>query len=293
MSANTDALTEINLDDLVASFGWQDRPLLTRPLRRLFQRPARAFAAHMVEFDSAMGRLGLPEAARLTQRRYVREVQVFSEHPLPGGPFLALANHPGMTDALSLFAALNRKDLKIIALDRPLFNSLPHTSERLFCVRKDDSASRTSLVRQVSTHLRNGGAALTFPAGHIEPDPDVHEGAIESLQTWTDSVGVFIRMAPETAVVPVLVRGVIWHKAARHPLLFIKRTREERDKLAATLQLLAHVIWQAKPVTVRVQIGRPITAKGLGTTDPRAIHQAVLAEMKRLLGRLPDPGRDG
>lgn len=282
MSANTDALTEINLDELVASFGWQDRPLLRRPLRRLFLKPAQVFARHMEEFDSAMGRLGLPEAARLAQRRYVRDVRIFREGPLPRGPFLALANHPGMTDTLSLFAALNRPDLKVIALDRPFLNRLPHTSERLFYVRENDLASRTSLVRRVSTHLRNGGAALTFPAGHIEPDPDVHEGALESLQTWTDSVGVFIRMAPETAVVPVLVRGVVWEKAARHPLLFFKRTREEREKLAATFQLLAHVIWDVKPVTVRVQIGRPITAKALGSTDSAAIHEAVLAEMTRL-----------
>jgi hypothetical protein len=282
MLANTDELTEINLDELVASLGWENRPLLRAPLRRLFFRPARAFARQMVEFDSAMGRLGLPEAARRTQRLYVQDVQVSSENPLPRGPFLALANHPGMTDTLSLFAALDRRDLKVIALDRPFLTSLPHTSERLFYVRKGDPASRRSLVRQVSTHLRTGGAALTFPAGHIEPDPDVHEGALESLTTWTDSVGVFIRMAPETAVIPVLVRGVVWQKAARHPLLLIKRTREERERLAATFQLLAHVMWQIRPVTVRVLIGRPITAKDLGTTDSHIIHQAVLAEMRRL-----------
>ena len=34
-----------------------------------------------------------------------------------------------------------------------------------------------SLVRDVARHLRAGGAVLTFPAGHNEPDPDVHPGA--------------------------------------------------------------------------------------------------------------------
>jgi hypothetical protein len=279
---HTEALAEIALDDLVASFGWEHRPLVTRALRRLFSKPARAFAQQMVEFDANMGRLGLPEAARRTQRHYVRDVRVFSEHLLPKGPFLALANHPGMTDTLSLFAALNREDLKIIALERPFLNSLPHTSKRLFYVRQEDSASRAALVRRVGSHLRNGGAALTFPAGHIEPDPEVHDGVLESLQTWTDSVGVFIRVAPETPVVPVLVRGVVWRNAALQSFGYVKRTREEREKLAATFQLLAHVVCHVKPVTVRVQIGRPIAAKTLGTTDPRAIHEAVLAEMTRL-----------
>lgn len=279
---NPGALTEIVLNDLVASFGWEHRPLGARTLRRLLQKPARTFANQMMEFDSDIARLGLPEAARRTQRHYVREMKVISEEPLPSGPFLALANHPGMTDALSLFAALNREDLKIIARDRPFLNSLLHASERLFYVRTEDSAARATLVRQVSTHLRNGGAVLTFPAGHIEPDPTVYEGAVESLQTWTDSVGVFIRIAPETAVVPVFVSGVVWGQVARQPFLFVKRTREERERLAATLQLLAHVVCHLKPVTVRVQIGRAITAKALGTTDPQAIHRAVLADMTRL-----------
>ena len=279
---NAEGLTEIALNDLVGSFGWEHRPLGTRALRRLFQRSAQTFAKQMVEFDADIARLGLPEAARHAERHYVREMRIDSEEPLPSGPFLAVANHPGMTDALSLFAALNRQDLKIIALDRPFLHSLPHVSERLFYVRIEDSASRASLIRHVSTHLRNGGAVLTFPAGHIEPDPAVYAGAVESLQTWTDSVGVFLRMAPETAVVPVFVSGVVWRPAARQSLLFGRRTREEREKLAATFQLLAHVMWHLKPVTVRVQIGRPVSAKALGTTDGQAIHRAVLAEITRL-----------
>ena len=87
--------------------------------------------------------------------------------------------------------------MKIIALDRPFLMALPNLSKQLFFVH-DDPASRMKLVRQVSGHLRGGGAALTFPAGEIEPDPNVYPGAVDALQTWTDSVGVFIRMAPET-----------------------------------------------------------------------------------------------
>jgi len=143
------------------------------------------------------------------------------------------------------------------------------------------------LVRQVSGHLRSGGAALTFPAGEIEPDPNVYPGATDALQTWTDSVGVFVRMAPETVILPVLVRNVIWDKTAKHPLLKIKKTREEREKLAAALQLLAMVMWNIKPVTVTVQIGTVVDPKKLGTTDTQIIHQAVLTEMKSLIENPP------
>jgi putative hemolysin len=205
---------------------------------------------------------------------------------MPDSAFLALSNHPGITDTLALFCALNRADLKIVALDRPFLMALPNMSKQLFFV-KDDPAARMTLVRQVSGHLRNGGAVLTFPAGEIEPDPDVYPGAVESLQTWTDSVGIFIRMAPETVVVPTLVRSVIWDNAAKLPLLKIKKTKAEREKLAAALQLLAMVMWNAKPVTVTVQIGIPITVKELGTTNTQVIHQAVLNEMKRLIENPP------
>jgi hypothetical protein len=213
-------------------------------------------------------------------------VRVFGLDRLPDSPFLALSNHPGMTDTLALFAALNRPDLKIIALDRPFLMALPNMSRQLFFVH-DDPAARMKLVRQVSGHLRAGGSALTFPAGEIEPDPDVYPGAVESLQKWTDSVGVFVRMAPETVILPVLVRNVIWEKIAKHPLLKIKKTREEREKLAAALQLLAMVMWDAKPVTVTVQIGNVVDPKKLGTTDTQIIHRAVLHEMKSLIENPP------
>jgi len=39
---------------------------------------------------------------------------------------------------------------------------------------------------------------------------------------------------------------------------------------------------------VIVQIGRPISVDELGTTDARAIHRAVLAEMKGLIESGPE-----
>jgi hypothetical protein len=279
-------LTQINLDDLVSSFGWQTRPVLARILRWVFYKPAQTFAKLMLEFDAAISELGLVYASRLTEKRFVRDVRVFGLDRVPDSAFLALSNHPGMTDTLALFCALNHPTLKVIALDRPFLIALPNMSRQLFFVN-DDSISRMKLVRQVSTHLRSGGAALTFPAGGIEPDPNVYPGAAESLQTWTDSVGVFIRMAPDTVILPVLVRNVIWDKLANSPLLKVKKTRFEREKLAAALQLLTMVMWNVKPVNVIVQIGKPINPKELGTTKSQMIHHAVLTEMKYLIENPP------
>ncbi|GAB4498235.1 MAG: 1-acyl-sn-glycerol-3-phosphate acyltransferase [Anaerolineales bacterium] len=286
MTSNLEALTEINLDDLTTSFGWQDSLLLSRLLRFLFRKPAQIFARHVVEYDNTVGTHGIVEGGWNLSRRYVKNLRIIGADRIPDSAFLALSNHPGMTDTVALFAALNRKDLRIIALDRPFLNALPHTTAQLFYVY-DNPAKRMALVRQVSAHLKKGGAILTFPAGHIEPDPDVYPGAVESLKEWTDSVGVFIRMAPDAAILPVLVRNVVAKKYANHWLLNIKKTKEEKEKLAAALQLLGMVIFNEKPVTVTIQIGMPIYAKDLGTTKTDGIHQAVLAEMRKLIENPP------
>ena len=287
MTSNLETLTEINLDDLVSSFGWQNSPLLSRLLRFFFRNPARTFAQHMVEYDDIVGAHGIVEGAWNLSRRYVKDIRIIGADRIPESAFLALSNHPGMTDTVTLFAALNRKDLRIIALDRPFLNALPHTTAQLFYVY-DDPAKRMTLVRQVSAHLKRGGAILTFPAGHIEPDPDVYPGAVDSLKAWTDSVGVFIRMAPEAAILPVLARNVVAKKYANHWLLKIKKTKEEKEKLATALQLLGMVMFNEKPVTVTIQIGKPIYAKDLGTTETEVIHQAVLTEMKNLIENPPE-----
>ena len=279
------ALTAINLDDLVASFGLEGHPKLAWILRALFAAPAHKFARQMLDFDDAVRTFGLVEAARQTQRRYVRKVRLFSA-PLPAGPFLALSNHPGMVDTLALFSALDRPDLKIIATERPFLKALPNTSQRLYFVT-EDAGTRMSLIRQVSAHLHSGGATLTFPAGKIEPDPNVYPGPMKALQGWTDSVGFFVRIAPETAILPVLVRGVIWQKTARHALTRLRKAQEDREKLAAALQLLAHVVLNKKPLDVTVQIGDPITVAGLGSRATRDLHQAVLQAMKCLIANPP------
>src|SRR6266498_4185032 len=133
MPSQLDTLTQINLDDLVSSFGWQRRPLLAAMLRGLFARPARKFAGQMVEFDNLVGQVGLSEAScRILQKRYISDLRVHGRENIPAsGPVLVLSNHPGMTDNISLFAAVHRLDLRIIAIQRPFLESLSHISPQL------------------------------------------------------------------------------------------------------------------------------------------------------------------
>jgi 1-acyl-sn-glycerol-3-phosphate acyltransferase len=286
VSERLDRLTEINLDDLIGALGWQKMPALVAPARRLLRRPARAFARQMLDFDENVGRDGLAEAARTTVRLHVRDIKVYGASNLPRGSYLALSNHPGMTDTLVLFAALGRPDLHAIALARPFLLLLEHVSRQLFFLPEQVS-ERARLVRDVARHLRAGGAVLTFPAGRNEPDPDVYKGADEALRSWIDSAVVFARLAPGTPVVPVCVRGVTWPAAVRHPLARLRRKPEDQQLLGSAFQLVSQVLFGTRPVTARVQIGRPLRLGEPGLEDSAALHEAVLQQMRELIRLSP------
>ena len=283
-SSPIDVLTRINLDDLVSSFGWENVPLPAAVIRNIFAGPARKFATQMVEYDDLVGQKGLYEASRRTlQKIYINDLRIHGgEHIPAGGPVLFLSNHPGLADTISLFATVQRDDLRVIALHRPFLTSLPNISRHLFYIN-DDARERMKVVRQLAAHLRSGGAALTFPAGEIEPDPDVHTGALESLKDWTDSSAIFMRFAPDLQIVPVLVSGVIWERTSRHWLTRFKRTREDREKLAASLQLLAMVVRDERPTTVHVQIAKPISHAEVDPTDSQRIHELLIERMRCLI----------
>lgn len=280
------ALTQINLDDLVAALGLQNRPCLARLARFVLRAPAVNFARLVVEFDDVTGGRGLPEGARHTERRLARGVRVHGRERLPKGGFLALSNHPGLTDTLALFAGLDRGDLMTIALHRPFLANLVHVSKTLFYL-SDAPQERMALVRQVARALKQGTSVLTFPAGHIEPDPDVFPGAVESLSDWTESAEVFLRLAPGTPVVPVCVRAVTWRAAAGHPLVRFRTSAEAQQLLASALQLLWQLVFGARLITVHVQIGEPITLGPGAEFDGQALHRLVLAEMRRLIENPP------
>jgi len=288
--AQVAVLTRINLDDFQAAMGLDDSHCAAPLLRASLARPARRFAELMAAFDAATAEVGLAEASRRALRSYIADLEIFGAERIPAGPFLALANHPGMTDTLALFCALQRDDLKIIALRRPFLEALPSVTDHLLFVDEDGTSSWT-LARQAASFLRRGGALLTFPAGRIEPDPDLSTEASAALSSWTDSAGSLIRLSGDTPILPVLVRGVVWARAARHPLTVLRRDTQDRERLGAALQILAQMLWRLRPVKVRVCVGRPVVLSKSGRSDRATIHRAVLAELRHLIEQAPSgPG---
>ena len=218
-------------------------------------------------------------------QQFAAEVQLLGAEHLPqAGPALFVANHPGITDTLALYAALARHDLCTVAAVRPFLTALHNMGKQLIYV-DEDAHTHLGVVRSVTRHLRNGGSVLTFPAGKIEPDPAVLPGASAALDEWTDSIGLFARLVPEAQVVPVLVSGVFSPRALASPLARRRRRQEDRERFAAMLQVAARG-WY--PVRVTVAVGRPRRASELlAGSNSAGVKQAVIDEMHRLLETSP------
>ncbi|HKJ39507.1 MAG TPA: hypothetical protein VJ972_12085, partial [Anaerolineales bacterium] len=67
----------------------------------------------------------------------------------------------------------------------------------------------------------------------------------------------------------------------------IKRTRFERDKLAAAIQVFPMMMSNFRPTTVHVQFAKPITLDEVGSTDTRAIHEVIIKRMRGLIQNKP------
>ncbi|HVP20484.1 MAG TPA: 1-acyl-sn-glycerol-3-phosphate acyltransferase [Anaerolineaceae bacterium] len=266
-------LTQINLQDALTSFGLEKvkfgRSLLEWPLLG----SAEKFAHQVLEFDRDVANCGLREGSSLfLQHLSISLVTQGAENIPSAGPVLILSNHPGMADTLALFAGLPRSDVRIVAAERPFLKALKAVEPYLIYV-PDQPEARLGVLRSTAAHLRANGAILTFPAGEIEPDPAVLEGAVESLASWSSSIGLFVRLMPSAQIVPAIVSGVLAPQATFHPLTWLRRRPKDRQRLGATLQLIAMILTPTLwPVTIQVRFAPAIPAADLACLrDPDLI----------------------
>lgn len=285
--ANTalENLIRINTKDILDSFGLGSVRRGRRLLAAACYWPARRFALTVLEYDRRVGRDGLQAAARWGAAQFAAEVEVRGgEHVPHAGPVLFVANHPGITDTLAIYAAIARSDLCTVAAVRPFLTALGNMGQRLIYV-DDNAHAHLGVVRSVTRHLRSGGSVLTYPAGKIEPDPAVLPGASAALEDWTDSVGLFARLAPEAQIIPLLVSGVFSPRALASPLARVRRRQADRERFAAMLQIVAP---RRYPVRVTVAFGRPHGAAELiAASSSAGVKYAVAAEMRTLLDTSP------
>jgi hypothetical protein len=231
-----------------------------------------------------VGARGLREASLWVLEKHIKRLEVAGRKNIPArGPLLIVSNHPGLSDAMALFASLPRNDLRTVAAERAFLLALNHTSHYLIYLQ---SGEQNGSLRRISRHLRSGGAALLFPGGKIEPDPAIMAGASESLKRWSKSIGLIVRLVKEIQVVPAIVSGVVCRAAQQHPVTRIRKEEKNRARVGAMLQTL---IPAYKSVAVRVSFGEPLDRNALldGEGDTESITEIVIEHARRLLEAQP------
>lgn len=226
-------------------------------LERLLRPKARGAARHTLEFESLAGLHGNLQAPS----RYLVDVMSDSltvrgvEQIPPRGPVLLTCNHPGIFDAMVVFASLPRTDVKVIARPRNLLDVLPNVRRHVIFA-PDESAGGTATLRESLRHLADGGLLVTFPRGRIEPDPLLHpRAAMESVAEWSSSVNLLAKHVIGLTVIPAAVGGMVSARARASWLARCYRVESDRDWMAATLQFMLSTYRDVKPMAV---YGSPI-----------------------------------
>lgn len=271
-------LARLNAGELLRSFKLPQAGSLAWLMRAFARIPAARLAVQMVKFDRLVGNRGLTAGANFLLESFTETLSIEHSAAVPkGGPLLIVSNHPGMVDAMALWAALDaRKDILTVARDQRLLRLLPNVCRHLILI---DPEARSAALRQAITHLREGGALITFPAGAIEPDPAIRWVPLAD-KSWSGSIALLVRAVPGLMLLPAAVSGVISPTALKHPLATLFRTEGDREWAAATLQVLST---SHRNTRTRLIFGTPIKANALSWDK---VGVMVNAEMNRLLVRV-------
>src|SRR5215216_4803856 len=248
-----ETLTAINTQEMLDAIGLERVRRGRALLEKICLPAAKRFAQQIASYDDLVGARGLREASLWILERHIKRLEVSGRGNIPAeGPLLIVSNHPGLSDAMALFASLPRTDLRTVAAVRPFLLALNHTSQRLIYLQ---SGEGNGSLRKISRHLRNGGAVLIFPGVRIEPDPALMAGAKESLQGWSRSIGLIVRAVKDIRVVPAIVSGVICRAARQHTITRVRKEPKNRERFGAMLQTLVPAY---KNVTVKIVFGAPL-----------------------------------
>jgi hypothetical protein len=279
-----EALTRINIQEMLEAAGLENVRRGRALLEKICALAAKRFAQQLASFDVTVGRDGLREASLGFIENHISRLEVAGKENIPAeGPLLIVSNHPGLSDALALLASLPRNDLRIVAAERPFLRALSHTSKHLIYLRTAEPGGN---LRKIINHLRAAGSVLIFPGGSIEPDPATAACTTESLQGWSRSVGLIVRLVEEIRVVPAIVSGVVCAAAQHHPLTRIRKERKNRERFGALLQTLVPAY---KNVNVRVAFGATLDQSTLqaGESDTAAIAEMIIGHARRLMESPP------
>ena len=185
------------IDEIFRAMGIQADSLTRKGFGPIFSPFVHRTAQFAVAFDHAVALHGFQKAAQDLVSSLTESIQVLGNEQIPQeGPLLIAANHPGTFDSLAIASIVPRQDLRIIVGLNPFFYHLPN-ARNSFIYSTKDSGGRMETIRAAIRHLNGGGAILTFPSGHLDPDP-LHfpAEARAALSRWSASSEIFFKKSP-------------------------------------------------------------------------------------------------
>ncbi len=287
MTADVALLTRLIDNEVIQAMGLSVDGWLGRRLHPILEHATRRFSEIFVECDRIIARRGLAEGARWLLSNLVRGYAACGTENIPAeGPLIIASNHPGTVDSITILAAAQRPDMKIIAGVIPFLQNLPNVSEHLIFTPYDDPQARMVVLRKAIQHLRLGGALLLFAQAGIDPDPSFMPGAEEGLAHWSRSLEIFLRCVPQTQVNACIIRNVIDPRYMRHPITWLKRARPDRQRLAMMIQIIQQMLGKKLDLIPQVEFGRLLSLQNMGNSEQAL--QTIVDSARSLLHNLPE-----
>ena len=175
------------------------------------------------------------------------------------GPLVMVANHPfGGIEGLYLysFLATRRSDVRI--LGNQLLSRVQELRPALFSVDvlggRAAARANSGALRRALRWVADGGALLVFPSGEVSTFDPATRTVVDSA--WSSSVARLVRLT-KAEVVPVFIDG------NNSPLFHIAGFVHPRLRTA----LLPRELLNKGYRRIRVQVGRPVTAKQVEGLD--------------------------
>lgn len=222
--------------------GITNQTWLQRAVARLMAKPLDRFIGIALQFDALVEKEGFTTAARWALPRFVQGLYVRGVEKIPRrGPLLIAGNHPGAIDSLLISACLPRDDLRILASGLDFLRRLPSLQRYLIFIPRQGSG-RAWAAREAIRHLEAGGALLIFPSGGVDPDPAFLSEARLYLETWSESLALFISRVPQTMLQTVICSHVLIERYFRHPITRLGKSLRQRLVISEYIQMANQLV---------------------------------------------------